>query len=174
MLGARPDYLAYDPATKQIFASLEDLRQIAVLDPTLKVVKRYSLAASMPTGLAFDTKARRLYVAVRSAVVELDADSGRELRRVAAPEGIDTLWLDAASGTLYGAASDGTIAIMKAGNGVFEAEREYSTQVRGRSLAFDPATRMIYLPGGSDGRSKLLILRRINPGEPFVPELAEK
>jgi YVTN family beta-propeller protein len=174
-IGARPDYLVYDPVSRQIFASLEATRQIAVLDPTLKVVKRYPLVASMPTGLALDAKGRRLYVAVRHAVVELDADSGHEMRRVAAPDGIDMLWLDSSSGTLYGASAGGTIALMKAGNGVFEAQREYSTEVHGHTLAYDPAKRMIYVPGGRDGRSKLLILRRVEPGEPSPnPEVAKK
>jgi hypothetical protein len=141
----------------------------------LKVLNRFALAASMPTGLALDSKGRRLYVAVRHAVLELDADSGREIRRVAAPDGIDMLWLDAASGSLYGAASGGTIALIKAGNGVFEAQREYSTDVHGHTLAFDPAKKMLYLAGGRDGRSKLLILRRVDPNEPSLnPEVAKK
>ena len=175
VIGARPEDLAYDPANRQIFASLEDTRQIAVLDPTLKIVKRYPLVASMPSGLALDAKARRLYVAVRHAVVELDADSGHEIHRVVAPHGISMLWLDTASGSLYGAASGGTIALLKAGNGVFAAQREYSTDVHGHTIAYDPQKKMIYLPGGRDGRSKLLILRRVEPGEPSPnPEVAKK
>lgn len=175
LIGARPQYLVYDSGTRQIFASLEDTREIAVLDPTLKLVKRFPLTASMPTGLAVDAQARRLYVAVRHAVVELDADSGREIRRVGAPDGINMLWLDAPSGSLYGAASGGTIVLLQAGNGVFAAHREYSTEVHGHTLAFDPQKKMIYLPGGRDGRSKLLILRRVEPGEPSPnPEVAKK
>ncbi|HET7185595.1 MAG TPA: hypothetical protein VFI82_12975 [Terriglobales bacterium] len=175
VVGARPEYLAYDPATRQIFVSLEDTREIAVLDAELKLIRRYPLTASMPTGLALDAKGRRLYVAVRHAVVELDADSGREIRRVAAPDGIDMLQLDASSGTLYGAAADGTIMLMKAGNGIFQAQREYTTDVHGHTLAFDPAKKMIYLAGGRDGRSKLLILRRVEANEPPTsPQVARK
>jgi hypothetical protein len=174
VIGARPQYLAYDPANRQIFASLEDTREIAVLDPTLKLVKRYPLTASMPTGLALDAGSRRLYIAVRHAVVELDADSGREIRRVGAPDGINMLWLDAPGSSLYGAASGGVV-LLRAGNGVFTAQREYSTEVHGHTLAFDPQKKMIYLPGGRDGRSKLLILRRVEPGEPSPnPEVAKK
>ena len=174
-VNARPETLVFDPATRQIFASLEDTHEIAVLDPSLKVLRRHQLVASMPTGLALDAKGRKLYVAVRNAVVELDADSGREIRRVAAPDGIDTLWFDPASSTLFGAAASGTILMIKAGDGVFEAQREYTTDVRGHTLAFDPAKKMIYLAGGRDGRSKLLILRRVAPNEPSPnPEVAKK
>ncbi len=174
-MNARPEALVFDPATRQIFASLEDTREIAVLDPSLKVVRRHQLVASMPTGLALDAKGRKLYVAVRNAVVELDADSGREIRRVAAPDGIDTLWFDPTSSTLFGATAGGTILLMKAGNGVFEAQREYSTDVHGHALAFDPAKKMIYLAGGRDGRSKLLILRRVEPNEPSPnPQVAKR
>ncbi|MGZ4811579.1 MAG: YncE family protein [Terriglobales bacterium] len=175
VVGARPEYLAYDPATRQIFVSLEDTREVGVLDAELKLIRRYPLTASMPTGLALDAKGRRLYVAVRHAVVELDADSGREIRRVAAPDGIDMLQFDASSGTLYGAAADGTIMLMKAGNGIFQAQREYTTDVHGHTLAFDPAKKMIYLAGGRNGRSKLLILRRVDASEPPTsPQVARK
>ncbi|MGI9102369.1 MAG: YncE family protein [Terriglobales bacterium] len=175
VIGGRPEYLVFDPATRQIFTTLEDLRQVAVLDPSLKIVKRFPLVASEPTGLALDAKSRRLYVAVRSAVLALDADSGQELRRVAAPSGIDMLWLDEAGGKLYGAAVGGTIAVFDAAGGKFAADREYNTEVHGHTLAYDPAKKMIFLPGGRDGRSKLLMLRRLDPNEVLSnPQVAKR
>lgn len=158
VVDGRPEQLVFDPATQQILGTLEDQRQVIVLDLSLRAVKRFPLAASAPTGLVLDLKGRRLYVAARYAVLALDADSGRELNRVAAPAGIDTLWMDAASNTLYGAATGGSILVMKTA-GRLVVEREYATEVRGHSVAFDASKNMLYLPGGRDGRSKLLILR---------------
>lgn len=169
----RPEYLVFDPITKQIFATLQDARQVVALDPSLKVIKSFPLVASQPTGLALDAKARRLYVAVRYAVLALDADTGREVRRVAAPPGIDMLWLDEANNSLYGGSIDGTISWMRTLGGSLAAEHEFNTEVKGHTFAYDPAKKMIYLPGGRDGRAKLLILRQVEPGEgPGAPEVA--
>jgi DNA-binding beta-propeller fold protein YncE len=169
----RPEYLVYDPANRQIFATLEDAREVIVLDPALQVLKRFPLVASQPTGLALDAKARRLYVAVRYAVLALNADTGQELRRVAAPAGIDMLWLDEAGQNLYGASADGTIATMRTTGGTLSADHEFKTDVHGHTFAFDTANKMIYFPGGSEGRSKLLLLRQLDSKE-AAAQLATK
>jgi len=171
----RPEYLVFDPASQQIFATLEDAREVIVLDPALKVRKRFPLLASEPTGLALDSKTRRLYVAVRYAVLALDADSGQELRRVAAPAGIDMLWLDEAGNSLYGASADGAISAMRTtSSGGLAADSEFKTDVHGHTFAFDPANKLIYFPGGSQGRSKLLILRQIEHDAGATAGLATK
>ena len=160
-LGGRPEYMAYDPQRQVLFVTLEDLRQVVALDPALHVVSRYPLAGSQPTGIALDAQARRLYVAVRSAVVELNADTGAEVGRVAMPVGTDMLWFDAASHSLYAAAGN-SVNVIRTG-GKLEPIGELPIEVRGHVLAFDPATGLIYLPGGREGRSKLLIVKRL-PG----------
>jgi YVTN family beta-propeller protein len=164
-VGGTPEYMAYDPLRKLLFASLQDLREIVALDPALKVVSRYPLAASQPTGLALDAKARRLYVAVRYAVIALDADTGAESSRVATPAGVDMLWYDGSSGTLY-AAANGSVTVIRAGSGKLENVGEFNTEVRGHVLAFDPANGLVYMPGGREGRSKLLILKRVQAPHP--------
>ncbi len=66
-LGGRPAHMVFDLTRQQIFVTVQDLRQVAVLDPSLKVVGRYQLAASQPTGLALDAKARRLQQGFQTA-----------------------------------------------------------------------------------------------------------
>ncbi len=180
VLDGRPNSLAFDPTSKRIFVSLEDQNAIALLDPSLKLVKRINLAASQPTGLALDVKSRRLFVSVRYAVVALDADSGQELNRVAAPAGVDTLWLEPAQNKLY-AAAGGSVLVMST-RGRLEVDREWATDVKGHTVAFDAQKNMLYLPGGRDGRSKLLILRSMDreaqeaaaQGVPTAGTVAEK
>jgi outer membrane protein assembly factor BamB len=111
--------------------------------------------------MALDANARRLYVAVRYAVVTLDTDSGAELSRIGAPAGVDSLWLDQPGGTLY-AAAGGTVCIMKTREGGLAHDSELNVDVRGSSLAYDPNTKLIYMPGGRDGRSKLLIMKQVD------------
>ncbi len=152
--------LAFDPGKNLIYATLQDKHSVAAYDLELKPVSNWVLKASQPTGMALDDKARRLYVAVRYAVVTLDADSGAELSRIGAPAGVDSLWLDQPGGTLY-AAAGGTVSIMKTRDGGLTHDSELNVDVRGSSLAYDPNTKLIYMPGGRDGRSKLLIMKQV-------------
>lgn len=159
-LGANPAYMAFDNSRELIYVTLQDAKQVIALDPGLQIVKRFKLTASQPTGIAFDQKQDRIYVAVRYAVLSLNAQTGVENARVAAPAGVDKLWLDDASRALY-AAAGGAVLVMSTGSRL-TATDEIPTDVKGHTLAFDPAKKMIYLPGGREGRSKLLILRDVD------------
>lgn len=167
--GGMPEHLAFDPAKNLIYSTLQDKRQIGVYDLDLKPVAYWSLKGSQPTGLALDSKARRLYVAVRYAVLALNADTGAEINRVGAPAGVDSLWLDTADQKLL-AAAGGTVCIMDVHpNGLARGD-ELNIDVRGHSLAYDPSTKLIYVPGGRDGRSKLLILKPLAGQAPAFAE----
>lgn len=157
--GGMPERVIYDPQKNLVYATLQDKHAVAVYDPELKAVAQWQLKASQPAGIALDENSRRLYVAVRYAVVTLDADSGAELSRAGAPSGVDSLWYDRSSGRLF-VASGGTVSIMKVREGGLTREAELNVDVRGHSIAYDPGTSLIYLPGGREGRSKLLVLRQ--------------
>ena len=162
-VGGSPQALLYDNARGLLLATLQDTAEVVALDPgSLKVVKRYKLMASQPTAMALDSGARRLYVAVRHAVLTLDADDGHELGRAAAPSGVDSLWLDPVGGMLYAASGGGYIDVFRTGSTLISLE-EIHTEVRGQTVAFDPAGKFIFLPGGREGRSKLLILKQLPP-----------
>ena len=156
--GGLPEHMVFDPAKNLIYATLQDKRQIGVYDLDLKPQAFWTVKGSQPTGLALDPNSRRLYVAVRYAVLALNADTGAELNRVGAPAGVDTLWLDVADHKLL-AASGGTVCIMEIHLSGLARGDELNIDVRGHSLAYDPQTKLIYVPGGREGRSKLLILK---------------
>jgi len=167
--GARPEHLAYDPERKLVYVTLQDRKAIAAFDSELKPVRSFELTGSMPTGIAYDQQLDRIYVAVRSALLTLDAKTGSELGRVPAPEGVDQLWLDAPQRTLF-AVSNGAVLMLHAGERLTLAN-ELPVDVKGHTLAFDSKTRFIYLPGGREGRSKLLILKQV-ASEPAAPATA--
>lgn len=160
-----PQSLAYDPDRRIVYASMEDTQEVVAIDENLRIANRFKLVASQPAGLAIDAAARRLYVAVRNAVVALQLNAGREVARVAAPPGVDSLWLDQASGTLYAASGGGYVTLIRATATIFQALDEVHTEIRGHTLAYDSERQFVYLPGGRDGKSKLLILKRIVPGQ---------
>ena len=173
-VGGSPADMVFDPGRNVAFVSLEDTHEVIALDPSLRVVARYPLVASMPTGIALDAQGRRLYIAARDAVLEIDADSGKELKRVAAPAGVNALWFDPAAGVLY-TAGGGSVLRIKAAGGNFNTEHELPTKVRGHSLAYDAARKLIFIPGGQEGHSKLLIVRSIDavPAAPAPAPRAE-
>ncbi len=155
----RPYAFAYDPSRKRLFLTLQDRRSVLVLSPELTRIASFSLNASEPTGIVFSRHYDRLYVAVRYAVLALDPGSGEELSRSAVAGGIDQLSLDEASSSLLGV-SQGSVFVVPASGSLGPAS-ELDVEVKGHSLAYDSATGYLYLPGGREGRSKLLILKRI-------------
>lgn len=160
-LGGRPQHLAWDPTKHVAYVAIEDRSEIAVLDPanaSAPITKRIKVEASQPTGLAFDPGSRKLFVAVRYAVLQIDPDAGIEVARAPAAAGTDTLWFDDANKRLYAAAGDGSVHIFRV-DGNITSENEFRAEVRGHSLAYDPTTKMMYLSGGREGKSKVLILK---------------
>jgi len=169
-MNALPQAMLYDPSRHQLLVSLQDLNQVVALDSSNKIVESFRLAASEPTGLALDEGHRRLYVAVRYAVLVLNADDGSELARIAAPGGTDTLILDSADNLLYAAAGDGSVlAIDLTRNKI---DHELPTDVKGFSIAYDPSHKMLFFPGGREGRSKLVILKPVGIAEQTAPQTA--
>jgi DNA-binding beta-propeller fold protein YncE len=160
----KPQQLAWDPSRRVAYLALEDRAEIVALNPTNvsdAIVKRFPVNASQPTGLIFDAAANRLFVAVRYAVLQLDAETGNEVARAPAAAGTDTLWLDQSSKTLYAAAGDGSVNIYRI-NGNIAADNEFRAEVRGHAIAFEPNSKMMYLSGGREGKSKVLILKQAN------------
>src|SRR5579859_5445673 len=155
-LNSLPQDMVYDGGRQALLLTLQDLGQIASIDHDNKITGRFKVVASEPTGLALDEQRRRLYVAVRYAVLALNADTGAELARIPAPGGTDALVLDPGGNLLYAAAGDGSVLAIDLNKNT--VDHELPTDVKGYSIAYDPAHHMIFLPGGREGRSKMVIL----------------
>lgn len=163
-LNGIPQSLAYDRAQDLLFASLQGDAAVVGLNRENQVARKFQINAPEPTGLALDPQSSKLYVAVRGAVLVLDPQSGAEVARVPSSESTDTLWYDDNTHSIYAAAEDGSVNMIRADGGHYASEDELKTQVKGHTLAFDPARSYVYMPGGREGRSKLVILRRVeNP-----------
>jgi YVTN family beta-propeller protein len=171
-LNALPQDVLYDAARHMLLVSLQDRSEVAAIDRSGQIVERFKLSASEPTGLALDQARRRLYVAVRYAVVALNADTGAELFRIAAPGGTSTLILDPGGNLLYAAAGDGSVLAIDLNHNLID--HELPTSVKGYGLAYDPTRKMLFMPGGREGRSKMVILSPVAVNDPSAPVTAEK
>jgi DNA-binding beta-propeller fold protein YncE len=157
-----PQGMVFDPQQKLLFVVLQDQAQVIGLDAGMQIAKRFTVRGSQPSGLALDSGDQHLYVAVRSAVVQLDSHSGAETARVAASPGVDRLWFDGSSRTLYACAGN-LLQVMRISGARFVDASDNAIEVRGQGLVFDPSTKLVYVPGGREGRSKLLILKQVGP-----------
>ena len=169
-LNALPQDMLYDAARQQLLVSLQDLNQVVAVDRSGQIAQRFKLVASEPTGLALDPGRRRLYVAVRYAVLVLNADTGAELSRIPAPGGTDSLSLDPADNLLYAASGDGSVLAIDLNRSV--ADYELPTDVKGYSLAYDASKKMLFFPGGREGKAKLVILKPIAVNQLSAPQNA--
>lgn len=170
-LNALPQDMVYDPDHRNLLVSLQDVRQVGVIDSSNRIVNRFKLMASEPTGLALDGERKCLYVAVRYAVVALSLNTGNELYRIPAPGGTDTLVLDPGGNLLYAAGGDGSVLAIDLNRRV--VDHELPTDVKGFSIAFDPQHRMLFMPGAREGRSKMVILSPISMNDQNRPQTAE-
>lgn len=163
-IGGRPNLMVYDPVRNAVFVTVEDQNAIvgyaASLERDAKPIATIKLTASEPTGIILNPTSRTFFVAVRFAVLSIDADTGAELSRVPVAGGTDRLWLDGADNVLYAASSDGTVSTLKVNGRQLAYESELKTEVKGHSLAFDPERKLIYVPGGREGKSKMVILKQ--------------
>jgi DNA-binding beta-propeller fold protein YncE len=163
-IGGHPDLMAYDPIRNAVFVTIEDQNSVAAyavsLERDAKPLKTIKLNGSQPTGIILNPTSRTLFIAVRFAVLAVDADSGAELSRVPVAAGTDRLWLDSEGSAIYAASSDGTVTTIKVNGRQLAYDSELKTDVKGHSLAFDPERKLIYVPGGREGKSKMVILKQ--------------
>lgn len=157
-LGGRPSGMTWDTDRRLVFVALQDQAEIVGIDSNLKVVSRFKLNASQPTGLVYDGRTQRLYVAARYAVLSISDQDGTETNRVAAPAGVDSLWLDPESRTLYATAL-GSLLVIRADGARLTAVDELKIDIKGHNVAYDPEYKMLFLPGGREGRSQMMLMR---------------
>ena len=164
-LDGSPSHMALDAGRGLVYLTIQDHREIEAVDAQLRIASRIELNASQPTGIVYDPQTKCLYVAVRHAVLSINPETGAEVNRVPASAGVDMLWLDPASRTVY-AAGGGSLLMLRADGQRLTAADEISPDVKGHTVAYDPEKKMIVVPGGREGRSKLLLLRPITPQFP--------
>ena len=167
-----PEDMVYDRARQHLLVSLQDLRQIAVVDLSSgRIINRFNLVASEPTGLALDSARNLLFVAVRYAVVALNPENGSEAYRIPAPGGTDSLVLDPGGNLLYAAGGDGSVLAIDLNRRI--VDHELPTNVKGFSIAYDAQRHMLFMPGAREGRSKMVILKPISMNDQNRSQTAE-
>jgi YVTN family beta-propeller protein len=136
-----------------VFVNIMDKAEIVEFDAkSLKVLNRWTIAPGVrPTGLALDTKNRRLYsVCGNAKMIVVDADKGTILSTLDIGRGCDGAAFDPAKGLAYSSnGGDGTVSVVGEEGGKFKVLATTPTQTGARTMAIDPQSHRLYLSAGT-------------------------
>ena len=137
-----------------IYVNSEDTNEVVVFDPkSLEVKRRMPLGgvAQTPTGLAYDAKNQRLFIACRKEpiLIVMDAVSGRVITSL--PIGGVSDWAEYEGGMVYVSTGEGILNVFrrqKPSADVYEDAGAVRTQPSAKTMALDRKSGRIYLPAG--------------------------
>ncbi len=134
-----------------IYVNSENTAEVVVFDPkSLEVKKRFPIGvAKTPTGLAYDAKTNRLFIGAREEpkMVVMDAATGKVITNLPIGAGVDNAGFDPSAKLIFFACSDGTLNIFHEKSAdVYEDAGAVKTQRSGKTMAFDPKTKKIFVP----------------------------
>lgn len=161
-VGGRPEFAVSDGAGR-IYFNVEDKNAIEVIDIAAgKVVAHWPLAGcEEPTGLALDIAHARLFAACKNKLATVvDAGNGKHVADFAIGTHPDAVAYDAATGRIY--VSNGDSATLTVAQQLtpdrYSVLAHVPTAAGAKTMAFDPATKYVYLPASIDGALKVLVV----------------
>jgi DNA-binding beta-propeller fold protein YncE len=132
------------------YVNSEDTAEVVAFDPkSLEVKHRYPVGvAETPTGLAYDAKTSRLFIACRREpkMVVMDAKTGKVITSYPIGTGADWAEFDAASKTVLVSTGQGVLnTFLQKSADVYEGG-VLTTQAGAKTMGIDPKTKKIFLP----------------------------
>lgn len=149
-LDGNPEFAVVDPDTGRIYINIEDKSEVDVIDTTKhEVVARWPLApGEEPTGIALDSKNRRLFAACHNKMMAMvDTESGKVVATVPIGAGADGCAFDDKAQLAFASCGDGTTTIAKEDSpDKLTVVQTLQTERGARTMEIDPKTHRIYLP----------------------------
>jgi hypothetical protein len=154
-LPGKPEFPQADGKGK-VYVNIEDTNEIVEIDAaTAKVSKKYALTGCEgPSGLAMDTKARRLFSVCGNRVMAVsDPDKGMVVATPAIGAGSDGVVFDPGTGYAISANGDGTMTIVQQTGGKYDVVENVATERGARTIALDEKTHRVYTPTATAGQA---------------------
>jgi DNA-binding beta-propeller fold protein YncE len=162
-LPGRPEAAVAD-AKGKVFVNLEDKAQIAEVEmSTRAVLHTWDLVGcTEPTGLAIDLQNSRLFSGCHNGVlVVMDANSGRNIQKLAIGMGVDGVAFDPAIQTVFTSNKEGSISLLgQSGPNSYQNLETVQTLPGAKTLALDPMRHVIYTVANREGQFVLLEIGR--------------
>lgn len=147
-LSGKPEFPATD-GKGNVYVNIESKNSLVSLDADgTKVKQEWPLTGcEEPSGLAMDAAGRRLFsVCSNKTMAVTDADSGKQVAKVAIGEGPDAAAYDAERKLVFSSNSDGTLTVVKEDSpDKYTVVQNLTTEKRARTMALDTKTHKIYL-----------------------------
>jgi DNA-binding beta-propeller fold protein YncE len=148
-----------------IYVNIEATNEIVEIDTAkAAMTKKYSISpCDGPSGLAIDTKDRRLFSVCSNRVMAIsDPDTGKVIATPAIGANSDGAAFDPGTGYAMSSNGDGTLTIVGQTGGKWDVLENIATERGARTIAVDEKTHKVYLPtaktatSASGGRASFL------------------
>ena len=153
-LGGKVEFSVAD-GKGRVFVNNEDKSEIDVIDSkTLKLVAQWPIApGEAPTGLAIDTRNRRLFSVTRNKfMIVTDADNGHVLASLPIGSGCDGCAFDPETQLAFASNGEGTLTIVREESPTkFSVLDTVATKQGARTMTIDPKTHSVFLPTADFG-----------------------
>jgi DNA-binding beta-propeller fold protein YncE len=152
-LPGKPEFSVAD-GKGHVYVNIEDTNEIVEIDAAkASVLKKYPLTGcDGPSGLAIDTKNRRLFSVCSNRVMAVsDPDAGKVIATPAIGAGSDGVAFDPGPGYAMSSNGDGTLTIVAQANGKYDVLENIATERAARTIALDEKTHKVYLPTAKQG-----------------------
>jgi DNA-binding beta-propeller fold protein YncE len=147
-LPGKPEFSVAD-GKGHVYANIEDTNEIVEIDAAKgSMTKKYSLSpCDGPSGLAIDTKSRRLFSVCSNRLMAIsDPDAGKVVATPAIGAGSDGVAFDSGTGYAMSSNGDGTLTIVAQSGGKYDVLENIATERGARTIAVDEKTHKVYLP----------------------------
>ena len=147
-LPGKPEFSVAD-GKGHVYVNIEDTNEIVEIDAAKGAVnKKYSLSpCDGPSGLAIDTKNRRLFSVCSNRLMAVsDPDAGKVVATPPIGAGSDGAAFDPGTGYAFSSNGDGTLTIVQQTGGKYDVLENIATERGARTIAVDEKTHKVYLP----------------------------
>jgi hypothetical protein len=154
-LPGKPEFSAAD-GTGKVYVNIEDTSEVVEIDAAkAAVTKKYALTGcDGPSGMAMDTKARRIFSVCGNRVMAVsDPDKGTVVATPAIGAGPDGVVFDPGTGYAISSNGDGTMTVVQQTGGKYDVVENIETERGARTIALDEKTHRVYTPTAAFGTS---------------------
>ncbi len=147
-LDGKPEFCVADGKGK-LYVNLEDKSAIEEIDAKeMKVLRQWSIAPGMsPTGLAIDTKNRRLFSTCGNEIMVIsDANKGTVITTLPIGEGSDAAAFDPEKMRIFSSNEEGNLTVVQDSADTYRVLETFPTERWSRTMAINTKTHHIYLP----------------------------
>jgi WD40 repeat protein len=148
-LDGKPEFSVSDGKGK-VFVNIEDKNEIQVINSkTLKVDFTWKLdSGDEPSGLAFDSKFNRLFIACNNKILEVkNADNGKTVAIRNIGKGVDAAAFNPVSREIFTSNGEGNLTVIQQTDADhYGSPENIPTQKGARTMAIDIQKDRIYLP----------------------------